>query len=170
MAQGGKATATEAQGGSLNQLLCFVLTSYCFEHIHMQGTCVVELKRLVAEKTAHLVGVDYQLVHGRDTLEYDKTLEDYPSLGHGSTLQLLVPLPGGAEVDIDPTLPRIDDEPCMITKESFEENGTVVLMMPCGHPISPEGLMDYCSWGKKACKGPRNKIKTCKGRKNKTIR
>ena len=105
---------------------------------------MVELKRLVAEKTAHLVGVDYQLVHGRDTLEYDKTLKDYPSLSHGSTLQLLVPLPGGAEADIDPTLPRINDEPCMITKESFEENGTVVLMMPCGHPISPGGLMDYC--------------------------
>lgn len=32
----------------------------------------------------------------------------------------------------------------MITHESYEDNGTVVLSMPCGHPISPGGLVDYC--------------------------
>lgn len=72
------------------------------------------------------------------------------------TLFLLVPLPNSAaphpdmlprraeaNPDIDPALPR-SDEPCMIIHESYEDNGTVVLSMPCGHPISPGGLMDYC--------------------------
>lgn len=87
----------------------------------------------------------WYLVHGGSILEDDKTLEDYPSLHNGSTLFLLATLLGGAEAnpDIDPAIPR-SDEYCMVTHENYEENGTVVLMMPCGHPISPGGLMDYC--------------------------
>lgn len=98
----------------------------------------------------------YHLVHGKCILEDEKILYEYPTLGNGSTLSLLVPLLGGAESnppdvhpnrgrnpDIDPALPQ-SDERCMITHESFEDDGTVVLSMPCGHPISPGGLVDYC--------------------------
>ena len=32
----------------------------------------------------------------------------------------------------------------MVTHENLDENGTVVLLMPCGHGISPGALLDYC--------------------------
>ena len=98
-------------------------------------------KKLNIGHTAH----EWYLVHGGAILEDDKMLEDYPSLCNGSTIFLQSTLQGGAEAnpDVDPDLPR-SDEPCMVTHESFEEHGTVVLMMPCGHPISPGALMDYC--------------------------
>lgn len=92
------------------------------------------------------------MVHGKHILEDVKSLYEYPTLGNGSTLFLLAPLLGGAELnhpdrrgnpEIDPALPQ-SDEQCMITHESFEDNGTVVLSMPCGHAISPGGLVDYC--------------------------
>lgn len=50
-------------------------------------------------------------------------------------------LPGGSE-RIDPSLPY-SDEQCMITHESFKENQVSVFKMPCGHPMSSNGLIDY---------------------------
>ena len=32
---------------------------------------------------------------------------------------------------------------CVITGESFKDDGVIVLKMPCGHPMSQDGLMDY---------------------------
>lgn len=43
--------------------------------------------------------------------------------------------------NIDPALPR-SSEPCMITQEAGAH--IPVLQMPCGHSISPDGLLDYC--------------------------
>lgn len=120
---------------------------------HPERTLVSELKALVREALGLVVGqLEFSLVHGGSILQEHRHLQDYPSLGHGCTLTPLVPLLGGASSptrqqkknpDVDPTLPRSDEE-CMITKESFAENGTLVLEMPCGHPISPDGLVDYC--------------------------
>ena len=91
-----------------------------------------------------------RLVHGSRLLEDSKILADYPSLRHGSTLSSFIPLLGGAEPggranpDIDPALPHTEDEYCMVTNKNYDMDGTVVLLMPCGHPISPGGLLDYC--------------------------
>jgi hypothetical protein len=108
---------------------------------------VLHLKEQLSRKLS-IPSAGFLLVHGgHGILEEDKLLSEYPSLGNGSTLFLLVPLLGGAErgnPEVDPTLPQTE-EPCMVTHESFEDNGTVVLSMPCGHPMSPGGLMDY-SW------------------------
>ena len=77
-------------------------------------------------------------------MEDKKFLGDYPTMGDGSTVFLVLRLLGGANFcrRIDPSLPR-SSELCMIT---FTENefDFPVLKMPCGHSISPDGLMDYC--------------------------
>lgn len=81
-----------------------------------------------------------------------KTLEDYDTLRNGSTIMLVMRLPGGSlgmggDVPmrkVNPSLPR-SSERCMITCENFEENGVVVLEMPCNakHTMCPDALMDY---------------------------
>lgn len=83
---------------------------------------------------------------------------------NGSTIFFLPTLLGGAEAGVSldpahpvivPTLPR-SDEYCMVRQENYDQDGTVVLMMPCGHPISPGGLLDYC-WSELHA----NKTKIC---------
>lgn len=73
-------------------------------------------------------------------MEDDKMLTDYKSLSDRSTIFLVVPLE--APRRIDPSLPH-SGEPCMITCENSKESGLIVLKMPCGHPMSPDGLMEY---------------------------
>ena len=73
-------------------------------------------------------------------MEDEKTLENYPTLKSGSIIKMVVSLPNGRY--IDPSLPR-SDENCIISLENFEDNGIIVLEMPCKHPISPDALMEY---------------------------
>ena len=87
-------------------------------------------------------------------MEDEKQLCEYATIGHGATLYLVLRLPGGSAQSslrhIDPKLPR-SKEPCMITSENdCPENP--VFVVPCGHSMSPDGLMDYC-W---------NEISMCK--------
>ena len=85
-------------------------------------------------------------------MEDQKQLSEYPTLGHGATIYLVLRLPGGGGSwstpaptpvrVIDPTLPRSHDV-CMITH--MEDNpDEPVFVMPCSHSISPDGLMEYC--------------------------
>lgn len=84
-----------------------------------------------------------RLLYGGKQLEDQKCLGDYPTMGDGSTVFLVLRLLGGAtKRRIDPSLPR-SGEPCMITYMKNEPDFPV-LKMPCGHSISPDGLMDYC--------------------------
>lgn len=98
---------------------------------------------MVEAKTG--IEVEYQrLIYTSKNMEDDKTLADYEALRNGSNIFLVMRLPGGSDRKINASLPR-SSENCMITMENTAENGIVVLKMPCGHSISPDGLMDY-SW------------------------
>ncbi len=88
-------------------------------------------------------------------MEDEKKLCEYPTIGNGATLYLVLRLLGGAYCQsslrhIDQKLPRSND-PCMITFE-YDCPEYPVFLMPCGHSMSPDGLMDYC-W---------NEISSCK--------
>ena len=77
-------------------------------------------------------------------MQDDKYLSDYPSLKHGSTVFLVLRLPGGAtgkefgdvERPIPPDVSKTD-EPCLICLES------PAMLMPCNHTMHPRCLMDY---------------------------
>ncbi len=80
-------------------------------------------------------------------MEDQNQLCEYTTLGHGATIYLVLRLPGGSAAQsslrhIDPKLPRSTDV-CIITCES-DSPETPVFVMPCGHSMSPDGLMDYC--------------------------
>ena len=86
-----------------------------------------------------------RLIYVGKQMEDDKTLADYPTLKSGSTIFLVLRLPGGQATIkrvVPSSLPRSDDR-CIITGENFEDDGVTVLKMPCGHPMSQDGLMDY---------------------------
>ncbi len=112
-----------------------------------------EVKKQVKAKT----GIDpdsQRLIYGGKQMEDEKQLCEYKTIGHGATIYLVLRLPGGSAQSslrhIDRKLPR-SKEPCMIT---FEDDCSEfpVFVLPCGHSISPDGLMDYC-W---------NEISSCK--------
>ncbi len=112
----------------------------------MQRTTVAEVKRLLAEKTT--IDPQYQqLIYLSKYMQDEKTLADY-NIQNGSNLFLVMRLPGGSSLvlkrRIDASIP-LSDEECVITMESTKETGVIVLRMPCGHSIFPDGLMDY-SW------------------------
>jgi len=95
---------------------------------------------------------EQRLIYVGKQLEDEKQLCDYGTLSHGSTLFLVMRLHGGSAAysfvspprRVDPSLPRCGPkEHCMITMEQNSPE-TPVLRMPCRHPISPDGLMDYC--------------------------
>lgn len=102
------------------------------------------------------------LIFGGKQLEEGKRLSHY-RISNGATLYLVMRLLGGAEQvnrpqiptrrKIDPSIPR-SDEPCMIL---YTEDDSV--RMPCGHVISPDGLMDYC-WNE-VCVGVKTKVVCC---------
>ena len=111
-----------------------------------------EVKRQVKAKT----GIDpdsQRLIYGGKQMEDAKQLREYRTLGHGSTIYLVLRLPGGSAVrHINPKLTR-SKEPCMITYET-DCPDYPVFEMPCRHSVSPNGLMDYC-WneiGSRKCK------------------
>ena len=107
---------------------------------------VADLKKLVAEKTT--IDPDYQKLIYLSKYMVDKnTLGDY-GLRDQANIFLVMRLPGGSDSvpvvqrKIDKSIPRSSDS-CVITMENFKESGVTVLRMPCGHSMSPDGLMEY---------------------------
>ena len=119
-----------------------------------------ELKKLVKDKTG--VDPDCQvLIYNGKQLEDDNTLAEYPPLGNQSSIMLVSRLRGGSMLEklttdvellkidfepkrtIDNSLPACKDE-CLINLRDFHTDGVMVWKMPCGHPVSSHGLMDYC--------------------------
>lgn len=129
---------------------------------YKQKVKIQTLQDLVSEKTG-IPNNEQYLIYGGKKLEEQKTLGDYPTLGHGATVFLVMRLPGGGglfssrrhsytveercctveerwtRIAVDSPGVEKTDEPCML---SLVEG--VAVKMPCGHPISPEWLMDYC--------------------------
>ncbi len=112
----------------------------------LQKSTVLEVKRKIEARTG-IVPADQRLIYGGKQLQDNNVLADYPTMRNGSAIMLVMRLPGGAELvrpkaplnrAIGSSVPR-SSEPCMIT---FMEGESVC--MPCGHSISPDGLMDYC--------------------------
>ena len=84
-------------------------------------------------------------MHVGKELQDSKTLAENPMLKNGSIIFLVLQLHSGQDTG-KRVLPRdvpLSDEPCVITGENFKDNGVVVLKMPCGHPTSQDGLMEY---------------------------
>ena len=124
------------------------------------------LKELVHDETG--ISPEHQrLLYGAKQMEDDKRLGDYPPLGNGASILLVLRLPGGGNMFsssnerdndnsapqgnddaarsrserhsvIDKSIPR-SDEDCMISLVSGES-----VRMPCEHPITPDALLDYC--------------------------
>lgn len=111
--------------------------------IDIQDLKVSQLKEKVKEKT----GIDkdsQRLIYGGKQLEDSNQLKHYPTLRHRSTIFLVLRLLGGTlqAQQITHTLPHSKD-PCMITFEQ-DSADSPVYVMPCGHSISPDALLDYC--------------------------
>jgi hypothetical protein len=106
---------------------------------------VAELKSLVEAKTG-IQSQYQQLIYIGKYMQDWQTLSHFDTLRSGSTIMLVMRLPGGSLVErkVDPSLPR-SKERCMITCENFEENCVVVLQMPCNavHAMCSDALMDY---------------------------
>ena len=114
------------------------------------------LKQLVEDKTG-ISASHQQLIYVSRYMQDDKKLSDYETLKNGSNIMLVMRLPGGSMVEtvlsylrswfsnrnIDRSLPR-SEEKCMITHMNYKDDGVIVMEMPCGHAVSPDGLMDYC--------------------------
>ena len=103
---------------------------------------VLELKEKVKAKTG-INTDDQRLLYGGKQLEDENLLTDY-GLQNNSTVFLVLRLPGGS-LHSDPkrkphlSLPRADsEEECVITLTEGDS-----LKMPCGHPISPDGLSEH---------------------------
>ena len=75
-----------------------------------------------------------------DSDEDEDSTEDYSECSVDIDLSQLQ-LSQSQSRNIDPALPR-SSEPCVITQEAGPH--IPVLQMPCGHSISPDGLLDYC--------------------------
>lgn len=90
-----------------------------------------------------------QLIYIGKYMQDWQTLADYDTLRNGSTIMLVMRLPGGSLAGDTPPMRKVNlslprsSERCMITCENFEENGVVVLEMPCNHAMCPDALMDY---------------------------
>lgn len=109
-----------------------------------------ELFKKLEEKT----GVPLQetrLIHaGKEIEKKDKRISDYPAIGHGSTMFMVMRLLGGNDTYVeDPPfvkeldeLAELTDEPDMITWDDDPEGKRA--KMPCGHAISPDSLTAYC--------------------------
>ena len=96
------------------------------------------------------IGIDpehLRLAYLGKPMRDENTLADY-ALRDGASVFLLLRVPGGSSGQdtvkrvVPSSLPR-SDESCLITGESFKDDGLIVLKMPCGHPMSQDGLMDY---------------------------
>lgn len=101
------------------------------------------------------------LLYSNKEMQDCNTLADYPPLTNQSNIFLVAKLKGGSMLEkltsdiellklslepkrtIDKSLPKRNDY-CPITGCDFVHDGVMVLEMPCGHPMSSDGLMDYC--------------------------
>ena len=87
---------------------------------------------------------EFCLQYGGIVLDSDKCIKEYPTLGHGSSIDICFSLRGGSTLatrKIDPTI-KTSTGPCIATLMDFPTAECVV--MPCGHVIHPDGLADYC--------------------------
>ena len=139
-----------------------------FSDFLLQKATVSELKKKVEARTGIPPG-DQRLIYAGKQLQDNRCLSDYPTLQNGSNIMLVLRLPGGSlksilekvptrpetplDRKIDSSVPRSNDA-CMIT---FLEGESV--RMPCGHAISPDGLMDYC-WNE-VSSGRKSEIHCC---------
>ena len=130
------------------------------------------LKELVHEETG--IEPEHQrLLYGPKQMEDGKRLCDYPPLGNGASILLVLRLPGGGNIfsnntandchddppatesrKIPDSLPRCNED-CVIMLTSND-----TLRMPCGHPMSPDGLMEYC-WSEIKARKPEIKCPMC---------
>jgi hypothetical protein len=114
--------------------------TYCIDVERPKTMTVLELKEKVKAKTG--IDTDQQrLLYGGKQLEDENLLTDY-GLQNNSVLFLVLRLPGGSlrsdsKRNPHPSLPRADSE-CVITLTEGDS-----LKMPCGHPISPDGLSEH---------------------------
>ena len=107
--------------------------AYCFT----QHAKVSEIKEKLKDKTG-LRPDEQRLLYGGKELQDDVLLSDY-GVQDNSVIFLVLRLPGGAsQRKPHPSLPRSKEECCM-TYDTGES-----LKMPCGHAMSPEGLIEYC--------------------------
>ena len=101
-----------------------------------------DLKKLVESRTGVPPGEQRLLFEAKQLVD-GKMLSDY-CIRNNSTLFLVMRLLGGAERPPQPPVRKIDSsvprskEDCMIT---YTDGNNV--KMPCGHTISPDGLIDY---------------------------
>ena len=129
---------------ALGDVNCFGCVFNCV--LIMQKTKVSRLKELVEEKTG-IEPKHQRLIYAGRQMEDKTVLADY-ALQNGSNIFLVLRLYGGSSGQatvrrvVPSSLPRSDD-PCIITGENSRDDHVVVLKMPCGHPMSQDGLMDY---------------------------
>ena len=116
------------------------------------------MKQQITERTG-LPSHEQRLIFDGKQLEDEKHL-NYYRIDDRATLFLVMRLEGGAERpaqpvvrNIDPSVPR-SNEACMIM---LTEEDNVV--MPCGHVISPDGLIDH-SWNE-ICENRKTKVCCC---------
>ena len=104
----------------------------------MQTITVEELKELISDKTG-VESPHQKLIYNGRIMNDSETIKNYPTLENGSRITMGL---RGMNSPVNTSLPRSDEE-CLITYRSYKDNGTLVLKMPCGHSICPDGLMDY---------------------------
>ena len=119
------------------------------------------MKKKVEAKTG-IIPSEQRLIYGGKQLQDDHCIGDYSPLKDGSTIVLVMRLPGGAQKPAPPksrkvgsSVPR-SSEPCMITFDESKQN----VRMPCGHTISPDGLMEYC-WSEVSGTQRKHEIRCC---------
>jgi len=108
------------------------------------NTKILDVKKMLLERFG-LEPAHQRLIFGRSPLEDTKTVNDY-GIQRGSTLHLVVRLPGGATRTLTKTASPdddlINDEPDMITKE--KDPNVPRTRMPCGHTIAIDSLTAFC--------------------------
>ena len=132
----------------------------CCSHysLLLQEITVDEFKKLIEERTGLPPGEQRLIFEGKQ-LEDGKKLSMY-RITKNATIFLVMRLVGGAKRPdppllrkIDPSIPRSQEE-CMIMYTDGEN-----VKMPCGHTISPEGLIDY-SWNE-ICVNRKSEVHCC---------
>lgn len=104
---------------------------------------VEEFFMLLSKKNGMPADIQRLMFAGKQ-LENEKRLSEY-GLEHGSTVFLVLRLPGGSGIPHEKQLDdavELSDAPDMITWDDDPENKRA--KMSCGHAITPESLTMYC--------------------------
>ena len=124
----------------------------------LQNIPVDTVKKLIQERTG-LPPSEQRLIFEGKQMEDGKKLSSY-RITNNATIFLVMRLVGGARRPpqpqvrkIDPSVPR-SDEDCMIMFTDGEN-----VRMPCGHTLSPEGLIEY-SW-REICVNRKTEVHCC---------